>query len=497
LPLDLGDALVFVGFGLAATLVGGLVPANHTGELALYQRLRTGTEEAGLQFANRAHWLGLALLVLAAISVWIPPYGNIPLGGYLSIAFGLFGGVAMIGLVVRTLIRPPKRLRSLSGLARTRLASTPNLLSIGLSGIVASFALVVGMHIMVHSFRQSLDEWLNQVLPAPLYLDLKAPGQPSFPQSIQERISQIQGLEHVEFWGQQDLLLDPMRPAVSFISRPIVPSEANERLPLIGEFVGSPREGELPIWVSEPMVDLYNYKTGESVDLVLDGGRRIRATVMGVWRDYSRQHGAIVTSKIALKSLLNMQIADTQGAVWPEGNVTVAELTRRIASAARQAGLQVPIDFSQPGDIRERSMAIFDRSFAVTYVLEFAAVLIGLFGVATTFSAMALQRKREFALLGALGAGPKAMRRMLTQEALLASLLAAAIGLLIGLAFAAVLIFVVNPQSFYWTMEWHTPWRDLTIMLFALVSLSTITVTLAPHAQLKDDLLNPLKEDWA
>lgn len=491
------DTLLFATFGVVATLLGGLSPALQTGQMALHQRLRAGTEEAGLQFANKAHWVGLLLCVVAAVCLFIPPYGNIPLGGYLAVAFGLFGGIAMIGLVVRGLIRPPAQLAQLADLAKSRLASTPNLLAVGLSGVVASFALVVAMHVMIYSFRHSLDNWLTQVLPAPLYVKLNSASIPVFPDSFQQKVADLPGVELVEFWGQQSIVLDSKRPAVELIARPISVEAASLRLPMTGSTITEPKAGTLPVWVSEPMTDLYGLQAGSALELQLDQGVRVPTTVMGVWRDYTRQHGAIVLPKAELLQQFNVQFKDTQGAVWPQENVAVKDMVARIEQAASTTPVSQKIDFAEPGEIRQLSLDIFDRSFAVTYLLEIAAVVIGLFGVGTTFSAMALQRKREFALLGAMGASPNWILKLIAREALIASAVAALVGLIIGLAFAAILIFVVNPQSFHWTMEWFTPWRDLALMVLVLIAMSSATVTLALRNKLGTRLVEQLKEDWA
>ncbi|WP_334120743.1 ABC transporter permease [Limnobacter sp.] len=496
-PLAPIDAMLFGGFGVVATLLGGLSPALQTGQMALHQRLRAGTEEAGLQFANKAHWMGLLLGFVAVACLWIPPYGNIPVGGYLAVAFGLFGGIAMIGLVVRALIRHPTQLMKTADLARSRLASTPNLLAVGLSGVVASFALVVAMHVMIYSFRFSLDNWLTQVLPAPLYVKLNSATIPVFPDEFQDKIAALPGVDLVEFWGQQSIVLDPKRPSVELIARPISIEAAQQRLPMTGRTIDAPQAGTLPVWVSEPMTDLYGLKTGSQLELQLDQGTRVPTTVMGVWRDYTRQHGAIVLPKLELLQQFKVQFKDTQGAVWPQENVSVKGMVQRIQQSAATTALAGKIDFAEPGEIRQLSLDIFDRSFAVTYLLEIAAVVIGLFGVGTTFSAMALQRKREFALLGAMGASPGWMLRLIAREAFIASTVAALVGLAIGLAFAGILIFVVNPQSFHWTMEWFTPWRDLFIMVVVLVGMSSATVTLALRSKLNTQLVEQLKEDWA
>ena len=491
------DTLLFAGFGVVATLLGGLSPALQTGQMALHQRLRAGTEEAGLQFANKAHWVGLLLCGVAAACLFIPPYGNIPVGGYLAVAFGLFGGIAMIGLVVRGFIRPPAQLAQMADLAKSRLASTPNLLAVGLSGVVASFALVVAMHVMIYSFRHSLDNWLTQVLPAPLYIKLSSSSIPVFPDAFQQKVAELPGVELVEFWGQQSIVLNPKRPAVELIARPISVQAAAQRLPMTGNTIDEPKAGTLPVWVSEPMTDLYGLQAGRTLELQLDQGVLVPTTVMGVWRDYTRQHGAIVLPKAELLKQFNVQFKDTQGAVWPQENVTVKEMVARIEQAASSTAVAQKIDFAEPGEIRQLSLDIFDRSFAVTYLLEIAAVVIGLFGVGTTFSAMALQRKREFALLGAMGASPNWILKLIAREALIASALAALVGLMIGLAFAAILIFVVNPQSFHWTMEWFTPWHDLGAMVLVLIAMSSATVTLALRNKLGTRLVEQLKEDWA
>lgn len=491
------DAAVFAAFGVLATLLGGLAPALQTGQMAIQQRMRAGTEEAGLQFANKAHRLGGVLCVVAVACLWIPPYESIPVGGYLAVAFGLFGGIAMIGLVVRLCIQHPTALENPADLARSRLASTPNLLAVGLSGVVASFALVVAMHVMIHSFRFSLDNWLTQVLPAPIYMKLDSPNTPALPDTFQRAVEGLPGAVQSEFWGQQSLVLDPTRPPIELIARPISVNAAQQRLPMTGTTIDKPLEGTLPVWVSEPMTDLYGLSAGSQLELPLDQGVRISATVMGVWRDYSRQHGAVVLPKNELWQQFGVRFSDTQGAVWPAEGLEAATVIQGIQTLAKASGLENQIEFAEPGEIRQLSLDIFDRSFAVTYLLELAAVIIGLFGVGTTFSAMALQRKREFALLGAIGARQGWVLKLIAREALIASAVAAAVGLVIGLAFAAILIFVVNPQSFHWTMEWFTPWRDLLVMVMVLIAMSTATVTLALKGRLNTGLVAQLKEDWA
>lgn len=506
LNLKLGDTLLYLGFGLTATGLGAILPSGQAGKIAVNSRLKAGSEESGLQFMNRAQWLGLTLCACAGLSLLIPPFESIPVGGYLAVAFGLFGGISLIGKVVRLTIQPAKTLSNLAELAKSRLASTPNLLAVGLSGVVASFALVVAMHVMIFSFRQSLDDWLVQVLPAPLYMRVaETSALPAIPEVLQATLVARAEFADIQFWGQEKLILDSNRPAVELVIRPLPLAQASSQLPLTGAYLGEQdiqsRMNDvpmlLPIWISEPMTDLYQLKTGDTLQLKLDGGLKIKALVAGVWRDYARQHGAIAMPQELLKLLYNHEVPKRQASAWPVDGVGVDQLIQLIEEESQKLGLQNAFQFSQPGEIRELSLAIFDRSFAVTYLLEVAAVVIGLFGVGTTFSAMALQRKREFALLSALGASRNTVLKLVLQEGFLASWIAAIVGMTMGLAFAAILIFVVNPQSFHWTMQWYTPWRDLALMVVVLLVMGTVTVALAIQRSAGQQVVGQLKEDWS
>jgi putative ABC transport system permease protein len=114
-------------------------------------------------------------------------------------------------------------------------------------------------------------------------------------------------------------------------------------------------------------------------------------------------------------------------------------------------------------------MAIFDKSFAVTYALEAAAMLIGLFGLAVTLAASVWLRARELATLSALGFDRAMLTRAVMFEGALIATIGLAIGLACGIAVGAILTHVVNPQAFHWRMELQVPW--LQVLLGAALTL--------------------------
>ncbi|WP_300662604.1 ABC transporter permease, partial [Hydrogenophaga sp.] len=136
------------------------------------------------------------------------------------------------------------------------------------------------------------------------------------------------------------------------------------------------------------------------------------------------------------------------------------------------------------------------RSFAVTVWLQAVAIGIGLFGVAASFSAQVLARKREFGLLAHLGLTRQQILGVVALEGLAWTLLGALAGLALGLAVSLVLVHVVNPQSFHWTMDLVLPWARLLALCAAVVVAGTLTAWLAGQAAASRDAVRAVKEDW-
>jgi putative ABC transport system permease protein len=154
------------------------------------------------------------------------------------------------------------------------------------------------------------------------------------------------------------------------------------------------------------------------------------------------------------------------------------------------------IEIASAEAIRARSLGIFDRSFAVTYWLQAVAITIGLFGVAASFSAQVLARRREFGLLAHLGLTRPQVLRLVASEGLVWTVLGTLAGLALGLGVSLILVFVVNPQSFHWTMDLALPWPRLIALCAAVVVSGTLTAWLAARAAASADVVRAVREDW-
>jgi putative ABC transport system permease protein len=277
---------------------------------------------------------------------------------------------------------------------------------------------------------------------------------------------------------------------VTLLARDIDPEQVQARVPLVSEPV-QPAPGTPPVWVSELVRDVYGLDPGETVQLPISG-RLAPFTVAGVWRDYARQNGALlIERKVYVERSGDRTVTDA--GVWLDAHVTAVQLAQRLRAALAGGEL---LEIAEPGVVRDLSLQIFDRTFAATYALEAAAILIGLFGLSSSLASQVLARRSELAMLRHVGMTRAQVAAMLTFEGVFTS----AVGLLVGSALGAlislILIHVVNRQSFHWGMELHLPWPALAAFCAVMLALATLTALASARQAMSGDVLRAVREDW-
>ena len=487
LAFQLIPAVLYMVAGAAVALVGALLPALDAARTPPARALKAGDEQRMFQRAGRA-WPGLALLAAGTALSQLGPVKGLPVFGYASIGCLLIGAIALMPRVSAWVFEQiPFTSRTSFALAVAQLRGAPGQAAVSLAAIVASFSLMAAMAIMVASFRHSLDDWLDAVLPAQLYLRSTHAGDTGYLEpGFEERVRALREIERAEFTRSGRLILDPARPALSLLAR----DRAESVFPVVGR--RHPRRpGEPPlVWVSEAAHDLYGFDTGNTIELPLNG-KRLSVTVGGVVRDYARQHGAIVMERADYVALTGDRRVN-DAALWLRPGVTPAQAMEAIQ--ALPGGAEV--DLASPPEIREVSLAIFDRSFAVTYAMEAVAVLVGLFGLSSSLGAIVLARRREFGVLRHLGVTRSQVRAMLAAEGGLLALIGAAAGLVAGGAISLVLVYVVNRQSFNWSMELHPPYLLLLALATTLVALAIVTAVASGREAMGMGPVRAVREDW-
>ena len=484
-------ALAYFAAGVAVALAGAALPAADAARAAPAQALKAGDEQRILARAP-ALLPALSFLGAGALLALAPPVDGIPLAGYASVACLLVGGILLMPVLSRRLWQAlPLARRPALALAAAQLRGAPGQAMVSLAAIVASFSLMVAMAIMVASFRDSVDQWLTALLPAELYVRTTHAGETAFLEPrFEARVRRLPQVARAEFLRSARVTLDPARPAISLLARDVPEGGFATRLPLVGAR-HTPRDGDPPpAWVSEAVAERYGAAPGKRLALPM-GGRNREFVVAGVWRDYARQHGAIVIERPTYAKLTGDARAN-DAALWLKPGVVAAEAVR--ALRALPGGEQ--LDFGTPGEIREVSLAIFDRSFAVTYALEAVAVLVGLIGLSTSLGALVLARRREFGVLRHLGMTRREIGAMLATEGALLALAGAVAGLVLGAAISLVLVYVVNPQSFGWSMDLHPPWSFLSALAGVLLVLAMLTAWVSGREAMGMAPVRAVKEDW-
>jgi putative ABC transport system permease protein len=489
-PTLLAATLCFA-VGIVVAMLGGLLPALEAASASPALALKAGDEERA--FARlRPAWPGIVTVAVGMTASLLPPIAGLPFFGYAAIALILVGSLMLIpGVAAIVLGLIPLPDSAAPRLALSQLRGAPGQVAVSLAAIVASMSLMVSMAIMVTSFREALDHWLEHILPADAYLRAAAAGDTAYmtPED-QARIGALPGVRRVEFLREQQLLLDPRRPRVILLSREIDPAKPEERLPLVATAAGSKSDAP-PIWVNEAMADIYAYEPGNVVELPL-GGKLVRFIVAGVWRDYARPQGAAVIERDRYVAATGDRSA-TNAALWLAPGTDLGELSRTIEH-------EIPggarLELATPGAIRELSLHIFDRTFAVTYALELAAVAIGLAGLSSSFGALVLARRREFGVLRHLGMTRRQIGAMLATEGALTSGIGVVVGIVVGCVISIILIHVVNRQSFHWGMELTIPWVPLALAALGVLALAALTAIASGRKAMSEDVVRAVKEDW-
>ena len=500
--------VVFGLLGLFTGAAGAFVPARVACAMPPARGLKPGAAE--LMFTTLpSPIVGFGLLLAGGALTQTPALLGLPLLAYAGIALILFGAIALTPHLCKLIIpsKRPKigRLEASSksflalDLSLAQMRNAPGQTAIGMAGVVTSFSLMVAMLVMISSFRQSLDVWLNKVLLAPAYVRVsngftELPG--TFTAAQQARIAADSAVERVEFNRFRNVLVshNGAQADLAIIARNLTP-EVIKSLTPVNRVVQA--NSTLPeTWISESTASLLKVQAGDNLRIQLNADTPTTFYVAGLWRDYSRTKGAAVIDRTVYQQISGDALGN-DAAVWFKPGWTFAT-ARDHWRKTWSAGDWVDVNrlaYIDATEIRSMSLKIFDRSFAATYLLQAAAILVGLAGISATFSALAWARRREFGMLRHLGMAQSEISAMLSIEGALVGLIGAATGLVTGFVISLVLIFVVNRQSFHWSMELHTPWLICIGLGVLLIALASIAARFSGQAAMSQAPVQAVKAD--
>jgi len=491
LDVHIAEIAVFAVLGIGVAVVGALRPALDAARVPTASALKAGDITSG---ETQSHgWTVLTLFVLAVVALFLPPVWGLPLPGFVAIALLLIAAVIGMPCVVRFVLRHAPRIRAVPyEIAIAQISGTARYATLSVSAIIVSFSLMASMAIMVTSFRDSLDQWTQRLLPADLYLRVGYVGQTAYlDDSLVQSMARLPGVERVAFSRFGRVQLIPERPPVTLIARTMDIEHADRMLWLMRSASTAGEPGSIPIWINEAAADLFSIKVGESLRFEL-AGKPVVASVRGVWRDYEHQNGAIVMDRDEYVRVTGDHTLNTVW-FWLDDSVDAATLGNSVRDLMPPG---TEHDMRTPGDIRRLSLAAFDRTFAITYLLELVAVTIGLFGIAAGISAQVLARRSEFGALRHIGFTRGQIATMLSIEGAVLGALGVIVGLITGGVIGLILIYVVNRQSFHWSMDLSVPTQLLAGLSVALVAAAALIAVVSGRQAMGGEVVRAVREDW-
>ena len=464
--ITLGAASILLALftGLFVTLLSAWSPAREAADIAPVEAMARGRREYSVRVSKKfALWVATALAVTAAVASRLPPVGGKPVFGYgavlLLVAAGVFAIPAFAEIAMRASARVSSKLLGVEALLASRsLSGSLRRTSVLVSALCTAVAMMTAVGIMVGSFRQTVVLWMASELPADLYL--RPAGNPATDQhptispSFADELAKLPGVRAVQRLRAYE---------ISYQGKPATLASVDLDDPHIehsSDFLsGRSAENVLPelratnaVIVSEPFSYKHHVGRGDTIQLLL--GERATFRIADVYYDYVSERGMILMDrKVLLKYLPDPAPSNIAVFVSPGANPTIVRAEIERAAAAANARVLI---FAN-GDLRKQAVQIFDRTFAITYALEAIAVFVAIMGVAGALLALVIDRRRELGLLRYLGASSLQIRKMILAEAGLIGLLSNIAGLCLGILLSLILTFVINKQSFGWTIRFHWP----------------------------------------
>lgn len=485
--LTLSAASLALAFtvGIGVTLASALAPALEASRVSPTEAMARGAREYAVRVERK--WDVMAAIVLALLgtaAAQAPPIAGKPLLGYVS-AILL---IASCALAVPSLVHGV--LSTTSGLLRRMLGVEALLASRSLSGslrrtsvlvcaLATAIAMMTSVAIMVGSFRQTVISWMDTQLPADLYLrpagNPAEDRHPTIASDFAQQLSTLPGVANVSRFRAYE---------IEYQGLPVTVASVETGAPRFDQTSGfvsgrSPaavlKELSQPgtAMVSEPFTNKHHVKAGDTLVLPL-GSQLAHLRIVDVFYDYANERGYIILARKNMLKYLHDTAASNLAVYLKPG----ADLETVRAEMQRAAAHHDVLIFSNR-DLRREAIRIFDQTFAITYALEAISVLVAVMGIAGALMSIVFDRRREFGLLHYLGASNGQIRRLILAEAGLIGILSNIAGLALGIALSLVLIFVINKQSFGWTIRFHWP---VGILLGALsvVYVATVLAGLYP-----------------
>jgi putative ABC transport system permease protein len=444
--------------GILLSVLSALQPALEAARVRPNAMIRPGLQQ---RIARPRRLLALAVLcfIAGALVTRVPPIAGIAIAGYASVLLVVAGFSCLAPAIVRGTSRAlsPLLERTFGIVGRLAAVSLPaSLRRTSIAGAALSLAtgMMIAVALMVGSFRETVRIWVDQTVKSDLWLrpskGLSNAQVAVFPPIVAADVARVPFVAGVDPIRGKDVLY---RDSIIALGS--------------GDFAIAARYGQLPmiaprsaqdalanalrtngVFVSETFATKFGKRVGDVVEL-----RGARFPITGIYRDYSNDRGVVVMDRALFVRTFGDSTINTLVVYLKPG------VDRERARKALQEtfGPKYGAFVVMNAEVKAEVMKIFDQTFMITYALLGVAIAVAVLGIINTLSALILERTRELALLRVGGLSAGELRTMLVLESSILGAASTATGLVMGGALSWILIYVINKQSFGWTIDFHAP----------------------------------------
>lgn len=470
-----------IAIGLPLSLIAAAIPALEASRVPPTAAMRGhDTLEMRVRFKPAAMVVAIVFLVVAYALAQLPPIGRRPVFGYMSSFAIVIGGAFLVPAIMYMLAKIGRAfLRRGLGveglLAHANLVSAIPRLSISVAALSVSLSMMVAIAVMIGSFRDTVVYWVGQTLKADLFI---GPGirptvgsEQTVSEDVIQTIAKHPRVAALDRFRNLDLIYDGNLAVLGGGSYDVVLNEGSLLFKSPADARDAVRHaiGRDEVIVSEPFANRYHKRDGDMLDIPTPQGVH-PFRIAAVFYDYASDRGVVVMDRGTFAKYF--------GDLPPTG--VAAYLTPGSDPETVRTEMLDMLDEGHRAFImsnrtlRDEILVVFDSTFAITYALEVIAIVVAMLGVAGTLLTLVLERRRELSLLRLTGADRRQVSRMVIIEAALIGAVSQGIGLAVGFGLSMVLIYVINVQSFGWTIQFHLPLAFLVQASIAVIIATSI-----------------------
>jgi putative ABC transport system permease protein len=499
--LLISPSVLIAGFGVGvlASILSSIGPAREASKIAPKEALALGTLETKIKI-HLGHFslIGIGLLIISLIFALQKPIYKMPLLGFLSALLILIGVsflIPSITTLLNRLIAPLLGLlfRSEGKLASRYIHDSMARTVITIAALMTALSMLISISIMILSFRKTVDLWVEQSINGDVFI---FPGSYSItgysallPIEVSRALPSLPGVKavdsfralEVEYQGQPALIASV--DGEVFLKMKVIRFTRGNPQIILRQFVAGQA-----ILVTESFSLRHQVKAGDRLKLNTPQGEK-EFLIAGVFYDYSSDWGMVLLEKKIFQSLWQDETLHSAGIYLKDG-VSQEDFKEIIRERYSKPYRLFVVSHRE---LRKEVLKIFDQTFAITYALEFIAIIVAILGIINSLNALIIERQRDIGIIRAVGAFRRQIERTTLIEAGMIGFFSHILGLLCGFMLSILLIYVINKQSFGWTIQFSIPlWSLIESWLVVMVT-SIIAGFIPARRAAKMDVVESLR----